>query len=221
MKTAYTFLTGETATPEEMETYERIKHLLRLEDAACELEQYVDFNPDCFDYCVGRLNDDMAQAVWSKVFKDKYVLEHIVKYFEDLDPANGEKTNWQYAIEANEVDIETAIKEHRQAYRDERNERLLDLRPYPFECKICVYADNTNLFGQDEIDDDNLVDIVVSEDILRQWFEEHVRSGPDDDFVTWFEEESTADETDGFFEYCLGHGIEPLIETWRTEPSLH
>ena len=77
---------------------------------------------------------------------------------------------------------------------------------------VCVYASSTGLYTPDECDYDNLTSITFPTDIVWKWYNENVRpnyepDAPEADFITWYKEEYTADDTDELYAYAKDHGF--------------
>ena len=71
---------------------------------------------------------------------------------------------------------------------------------------VSCYKDKFgNLFTDEEMDKDNLVDLRVGEEILKEWYKNYV-SCFETSFRFWLYIESTADDTDSLPEYLLEHG---------------
>ena len=80
---------------------------------------------------------------------------------------------------------------------------------------VCVYCDSTDLFTEEEIMQDNLCDLDFPEYIVRAWYEEHKQAMDADtaaelriplsecNFEKWFNEVSTAIDTDGLFDWAI------------------
>lgn len=80
---------------------------------------------------------------------------------------------------------------------------------------VCVtmYASDTDLFTEDEIDEmvnsleyyTEMIDVPVPADLLFQWYRDVVPNATKDGFWTWLNEESTADDADGLYGWLCAH----------------
>lgn len=80
---------------------------------------------------------------------------------------------------------------------------------------VCVYCDSTDLFTEEEIMQENLCDLDFPEYIVRAWYEEHKADFDEDtahelkiplsecNFYIWFNEVSTAIDTDGLYDWAI------------------
>lgn len=80
---------------------------------------------------------------------------------------------------------------------------------------VCVYCDSTDLFTEDEIMQENLCDLDFPEYIVRAWYEAHKKELDETtaadlriplsecNFYIWFNEVSTAIDTDGLFDWAI------------------
>lgn len=84
---------------------------------------------------------------------------------------------------------------------------------------IGMYADQTGLFSEEEIMDDNWCELDIPEEILRKWYE--VNNLADDTanylgkpieectFENWLNEVSQGDDTDGLYDFAVRNGWTP------------
>lgn len=75
---------------------------------------------------------------------------------------------------------------------------------------VCVYADTTGLYTDEECDRDNLCYIDFPERIVFDWFIQKQIEWCIDwdlDFDDWLENEYTADDTDGLYQFAEGFGF--------------
>ena len=74
--------------------------------------------------------------------------------------------------------------------------------------RVCVYADTTGLFTEEEILSDNLCELLFPRHLVEEWYnlfsDEYKRKYS---FDNWYYEEYTADETDGFYTFCVLSGF--------------
>ena len=79
---------------------------------------------------------------------------------------------------------------------------------------VCLYKDSTGQFEEDELQFDNLVDLPFPERIVAEWYEDHVKDDYDgpgkDSYEYWFQYESTADDTDGLYQFALERGWDAI-----------
>lgn len=75
---------------------------------------------------------------------------------------------------------------------------------------IGMYADQTDLFTEDELDLDNTCSVEVPFDLWNEWC---LRLGKqcniEIDPVSFYEDEYTFDDTEGFYDFCKENGYEP------------
>ena len=95
--------------------------------------------------------------------------------------------------------------------------------------EVCVYADSTNLFTEEDCNTDNLVALKFPERIVKDWYEKHEsefvectanelkKPKSECTFEDWFNEVYTADDTDGLFNFSIEHGYVPEINWGQTE----
>lgn len=89
---------------------------------------------------------------------------------------------------------------------------------------VCLYCDSTGLFSEEECDEDNLCDMLFPQEILREWYRTNedafMEASPevikgklqemkDDAWKYWFDFYSTAEDTDGLFQFALDRGVTP------------
>lgn len=83
---------------------------------------------------------------------------------------------------------------------------------------IMIYRDSTGLFSKTECDNNNLMEMLIPEWILQEWYkkneknfikecEENSLNVPC--FRTWITEVYTADDTDGLYNFSVQNGCEP------------
>lgn len=103
--------------------------------------------------------------------------------------------------------------------------------------KVCVYADSTGMYTEEECDFDNLVGLEFPEWIVREFYKkyesEFVEETSDEldkpesecTFEDWYNEVYTADDTIDLFEFSVNHGYLPkrddnkiIIEQTETCP---
>lgn len=81
---------------------------------------------------------------------------------------------------------------------------------------ICLYKDSTGKFTEEDCYKDNLIDLQFPECIIAEWYEDHVKDDYDgpgkNSYVYWFRYVSTADDTDGLYQYALERGWDALRE---------
>ena len=90
------------------------------------------------------------------------------------------------------------------------NERLIS---------VCVYCDSTGLFTPKEYEADNLVDMFFPVWIVKAWYkknEEDLASaceaeGYEPDAYNWWKYVSTADDTDGLYDFAVEKGYDPVF----------
>ena len=80
---------------------------------------------------------------------------------------------------------------------------------------VCVYCDSTDLFTEEEIMQENLCDLEFPEEVVRGWYEAHKKELDETTaydlkiplsectFEKWFDEVSTAIDTDGLFDWAI------------------
>ena len=54
-----------------------------------------------------------------------------------------------------------------------------------------------------------LIDVLFPRGIVESFYKDVAQYDPDMDFDTWYNEEYTAEETDGLYEYAVGKGFTP------------
>ena len=70
---------------------------------------------------------------------------------------------------------------------------------------VCVYCDTTPWYTEDEMNKDNLCDLMFPRKLVQEFYIS--RGGDIMTFVQWFTEESTADDTDGLWQFCKERGF--------------
>lgn len=80
---------------------------------------------------------------------------------------------------------------------------------------VCVYKDSTDLFTEEEILRDNLTDLLFPKSIVVEWYERHKEDLDattahelgiplsECNFDRWYNEVSTAIDTDGLYVFAL------------------
>ena len=88
---------------------------------------------------------------------------------------------------------------------------------------VTVYADNTELFTEQECECCNMVDLIVPYWIVKEWYmtneKENKETTMDElriseeeaTFEKWFSSVYTCDDFDGFYDYCIIKGIVPNL----------
>ena len=75
--------------------------------------------------------------------------------------------------------------------------------------RVLVYADNTGLFTEEEIMQDNCCDLLfprwMVEEFYNTFTDEHYKKHYP--FNVWFNEEYTADDTNGLYAFCKERGF--------------
>ena len=84
---------------------------------------------------------------------------------------------------------------------------------------IGMYADQTGLYTEDELSEDNWCDLYIPERIVRQWYEVNNLAEETADelgipieeatFERWLNEVSNGDDTDGLYLYSIANGYTP------------
>lgn len=84
---------------------------------------------------------------------------------------------------------------------------------------IGMYADQTGLFSEEEIMEDNWCELDIPEEILRKWYEvndlaegtayELGKPIEDVTFEDWYNEVSWGGDTDGLFDFAVRNGWTP------------
>lgn len=75
---------------------------------------------------------------------------------------------------------------------------------------VTVYCDSTGLYTEEECNENNLCDIYFPEDIVYEWFIQNQINRDIDydlDFWTWYNDEYTADDTDGLYLFAECEGF--------------
>ena len=88
--------------------------------------------------------------------------------------------------------------------------------------KVGMYADQTGLFTEYELYDENFVELIIPEWIVRKWYEENDLAEETADvlgipieeatFEKWLDEVSYGDDTDGLFDFAIDNGSKPTID---------
>ena len=84
---------------------------------------------------------------------------------------------------------------------------------------VCVYCDSTGLFTPKEHEADNLVDMFFPVWIVKAWYkknEEDLASvckaeGYEPNAYNWWKYVSTADDTDGLYNFAVEKGYDPIF----------
>lgn len=85
---------------------------------------------------------------------------------------------------------------------------------------LTVYADTTGLFTEEELWVDNLCDLEVPEEIVREYYEKYkdelegecVSNGYEPSFENWYTAVYTADSTDDFIAFAEDqYGYKPIL----------
>lgn len=78
---------------------------------------------------------------------------------------------------------------------------------------VCVYRDTI----EEHDNNTNLSEILVMEDFAKQYFEKFIAPNCEEEisFDTWYNDEYTADETEGFYQYAKEHNAILDIEHWK------
>ena len=92
---------------------------------------------------------------------------------------------------------------------------------------VCIYADTTGLFTEEECEDANLMDVYFPEYILRKWYETHSELAEEtaDDlhkplsettYDDWSDHTVWAGDTDGLWQFSIENGYTPteMSERW-------
>ena len=87
--------------------------------------------------------------------------------------------------------------------------------------EIGIYADQTGLFSESELNRDNWCEIYIPENILRKWYEtndlakgtaEELRIPMEEATLErWVNEVSSGDDTDGLYDFCITNGYTPKL----------
>ena len=86
---------------------------------------------------------------------------------------------------------------------------------------IGMYADQTGLFSESELNNDNWCNVLIPESILRKWYEQNELAVytadeldiplEDATFERWLNDVSYGDDTDGLFYFSILNGYEPRL----------
>ena len=85
---------------------------------------------------------------------------------------------------------------------------------------VCIYADTTGLFTNDQCDEDNMCNVAFPVEILRKWYEVHTEIAwetaadlkkPINEvtFEDWLNHTIWADDTDGLWQFSIDNGYMP------------
>jgi hypothetical protein len=87
--------------------------------------------------------------------------------------------------------------------------------------EVGMYADQTGLFSESELSDENWCEMLFPEWLVRKWFEEnHLVNETSQElkipveeatFELWLSEVSYSGDTDGLYLYALQHGVKPAF----------
>lgn len=88
---------------------------------------------------------------------------------------------------------------------------------------VTMYCDQTPLYSEREIEEENLCDLDFPEEIVRAWYAEHeedciaeqrqeLGKYTEPSFESWFYDVCTADAFDGFYEFAAERGYEAQRE---------
>lgn len=84
--------------------------------------------------------------------------------------------------------------------------------------EVTIYKDTVtpymSVYDMDEDDpffDDNLIEIEFPRSIVEAWYNQCPEDFSGEDFDDWFNNESTADETCGLYDFAVEHGFTPDI----------
>ena len=75
---------------------------------------------------------------------------------------------------------------------------------------VCIYCDTTPWYTEEEMCESNLCDLLFPERMVKDFYAE--MGGDLQDFAKWLEEEYTADDTDGLWEFCRRRGFVAVRE---------
>lgn len=84
--------------------------------------------------------------------------------------------------------------------------------------KICIYADQTGQYTEDEIYKCNCVVVDIPEEIIREWYERNIKEcveecieeGVEPSFENWYKAAYTSDSTDGLYDFAVQRGFTPV-----------
>lgn len=89
---------------------------------------------------------------------------------------------------------------------------------------VCLYCDQTGLFSEWECEQDNLCDMYFPPEVLKEWYlqnedlissvqaevtKEIFQEMGDSAWKYWLDYVSTADDTDGLFQFAMDRGVIP------------
>lgn len=87
--------------------------------------------------------------------------------------------------------------------------------------QIGMYADQTNMFTEEELNRDNWVEVDIPEEILKKWYEvndlaeetsrELKKPIEECTFNDWYKEVSWGGDTDGLWDFAVSNGVTPTI----------
>lgn len=87
--------------------------------------------------------------------------------------------------------------------------------------EIGMYADQTGLFSESEVDSENWCEMLFPEWLVRKWFEENQLANEtaqelkipieEATFERWLNDVSYSGDTDGIYWYALQHGVTPTF----------
>lgn len=97
--------------------------------------------------------------------------------------------------------------------------------------QIGMYADQTNMFTEEELERDNWVEVDIPEEILKKWYEinnlaeetsyELKKPIEECTFEDWYNEICCGDDTDGLWDFAIRNGVTPtIIKYWYTVDEL-
>ena len=88
--------------------------------------------------------------------------------------------------------------------------------------EVGIYADQTGLFSENELSDENWCEMLFPEWLVRKWFEKNQLANetaqelkiPAEEatFELWLSEVSYGGDTDGLYLYALQHGVTPTFD---------
>ena len=77
--------------------------------------------------------------------------------------------------------------------------------------EVTIYCDTTGYFSEAECVSDNLCEMKFPRQIVKDYFMQQRGESSEGDFDKWLNDECTADETDGLFDYAKQRGFTPRI----------
>ena len=93
------------------------------------------------------------------------------------------------------------VTEHNSHFGDRETVEMPDYLP------VTIYADTTGQYSENEIEEmmerdfwGQMIEIPVPENLFKEWFD-----GTDEEFWKWFNDESTADDTDTIYDWLVAH----------------